>query len=625
MAFSNLARSLMPLKFRQTQEWTAGKIIGLCSVLVVGAVVLTTYYPAFKIGFWTDDFGFLELAGRLSWLGYLTFYFDPRVQTSWYRPMQGMQWRFEYLLFRGDPTGYHVVQVLFHFGNCLLLYAIVTKVTRTRWIGLVAALAYAALPIYSIAIMWLAVTDALAAFFCLLTIWLWLDYLEKGGALRYTLTFLAFVATLFSKEVTAPLPFVLFLMDRWLVAKPSAAQSVIRRNAPFFLFLPVYALLESNAILHGVFPKNMGYTPGLHSVSVFLQFLLQMVFPSETESLINYVGLAILAVVLARAVYKRNYRVLFLAATVFFVLLPLLPFHAVIVRYLYIPLMLSGVAFALACNWLFEWLKPTRWADRLFPVVLSLVIVFLVLGSSSITAERAENFAGTVRQTNSYFRPFFQQHPALPADTLLYIVDPPFVTYNVSGLMFLRYGSNVSVAGVETKSEAGLRDHALAYVLYSDDKGTVQSQRADKGAAVRVMPVLPARFQNSIYLDGVEPVATHVKLGADLILLLYWRGTAPIGEDYTVFAHLVDGDGKLVAGHDSQPQRGRRPTLTWGLEEPIADAIILTVPPDAPIGDDYRLEIGLYDPRTMKRLSVVDAHGEPISDKITVEPFDLVP
>ena len=613
------------MQIRQSRHWTVGKILGLVSLLAIGAVVLVTYFPALKIGFWTDDFGFLELAGRLSLPNYLTLYFDPRAQTSWYRPMQGMQWWFEYLLFHGDPTGYHLVQILFHLANCTLLYAIVTKVTHKPRVGLLAALIYAALPIYSVAIMWLAVTDALATLFCLLTIWLWLGYLEKGGRRRYALTFLAFVGTLFSKEVTAPLPLVLFLMDRWLIAKPSTPKAVVWRNAPFFLFLLVYALLESNAILQGVFPKNMGYTPGFHSISVLVQFLLQMIFPSESESLINDVGLGIFVLVLARALYKRDLRVLFLAAAAFLALLPLLPFHAVIVRYLYMPLMLSAVAFASVCDWLLERFASVRWLGHLFPSLLSFLVIFLVIGSSSTTSERADNFAGTVRQTNSYFRPFFQRYPVLPPDTLLYIVDPPFVTYNVSGLMFLRYGANVSVAGVETKSEAGLRDHASAYVLYSDDKGIVQWQHADKDTSVRVTPMLSARFQDSIYLDGVEPVMTRVRRGEDLILLLSWHNTAAIDRDYTVFAHLVDANGQLVSGHDNQPQRGRRPTRTWGPGEPVADAIILTVPPDAPIGDSYQLEIGLYDPRTMERLSVVDARGQPISNKITVEPFDILP
>jgi len=329
--------------------------------------------------------------------------------------------------------------------------------------------------------------------------------------------------------------------------------------------------------------------------------------------------------VLARALYKRDYRILFLAAAAFFALLPLLPFHGVIVRYLYMPLMLSAVAFALACDWLFKRLRPVRWAARVFPAIISLAVVFVVLGSSSVTAERAENFAGTVRQTNLYFRPFFQRYPSLPPDTLLYIVDPPFVTYNVSGLMFLRYGANVSVAGVEYQAQAGLRNHNAAFVLYSNNQGVVQARAADKDAAVRAAPTLPMRFQEGISLDGIEAVTTQAKRGEDILLLLYWRGSAPIDKDYTVFAHLVDADGRRVVSYDSQPQRGKRSTQTWGPGELIPDAIVLTIEPDAATGDNCQLEIGLYDPQTMERLSVVDAQGQAISDKVVIDSFNILP
>ena len=77
-------------------------------LLAVGAVV---YRPSLDVGFWTDDYNFLEQAGRLSFPEYLSFYFDPRVQTQWYRPMQGIMWWGVYSLSGTEAWGSHLAQV----------------------------------------------------------------------------------------------------------------------------------------------------------------------------------------------------------------------------------------------------------------------------------------------------------------------------------------------------------------------------------------------------------------------------------------------------------------------------------------------------------------------------------
>ena len=88
----------------------------------------------------------------------------------------------EYLLFRGDPTGYHAVQIAIHLANCLLLSWLTTRITRKWQVGLVAALLYAPLPLASMAIYWPSVHDPLAGVFYLLGLILWLDYVESRAA-----------------------------------------------------------------------------------------------------------------------------------------------------------------------------------------------------------------------------------------------------------------------------------------------------------------------------------------------------------------------------------------------------------------------------------------------------------
>ena len=75
---------------------------------------------------------------------------------------------------------------------------------------------------------------------------------------------------------------------------------------------------------------------------------------------------------------------------------------------------------------------------------------------------------------------------------------------------------------------------------------------------------------------------------------------------YTVFAQLLDGQGRVQAQIDSVPQSGSYPTFWWLPGEVVADPLTLVMPPDLPRGEPYRLIVGLYDPVTGDRLPVSD-------------------
>ncbi len=60
--------------------------------LAIGVTAWIVYYPALQVGFWTDDYRFLEAVGRLTGWDYWSLYFDPWLRPDWYRPMHGIQW-----------------------------------------------------------------------------------------------------------------------------------------------------------------------------------------------------------------------------------------------------------------------------------------------------------------------------------------------------------------------------------------------------------------------------------------------------------------------------------------------------------------------------------------------------
>jgi hypothetical protein len=81
---------------------------------------------------------------------------------------------------------------------------------------------------------------------------------------------------------------------------------------------------------------------------------------------------------------------------------------------------------------------------------------------------------------------------------------------------------------------------------------------------------------------------------------LYWQALEPLDEDFTVFVHAIDASGKLIAGDDSQPQKGQLPTHCWLAGEVVADTHTLNLPPG-----DYQFFAGMYRWPELQRLPVL--------------------
>ncbi len=108
-------------------------------------------------------------------------------------------------------------------------------------------------------------------------------------------------------------------------------------------------------------------------------------------------------------------------------------------------------------------------------------------------------------------------------------------------------------------------------------------------------------------------------LGYDLVddnLTLYWRALDALDERYTVFVHLLDASGNIVAQQDDEPQDGSAPTTSWLRGEVIADEHAVKIP-NTP--GQYTVIVGMYQPATGARLVLDDDKSDHvILQRITV-------
>lgn len=594
------------------------------SLLMIAAVGFITYLPSLKIQF-LDGWWYLEWAAKYSFTRYLIQFLDPANITQGYRPVQGMYIFLLFNLFGYNPDGYHLAQNLLHAANAVLLFLLVWKLGKLWRIAFVAAIIYVVLPNYTLAVFWHAVVDPLAAFFYLLTILLWTRFLDSPTRLNYAIAFIGYVLALLSKEIAVFLPLWLFLIEWWFYHSKPNLRVDVPRYVPFVLAWIPYLYQVVQVQSHGEFVGQFGFRIGPHMLGNLIPYMAVLAFPWSTEmpaESIYYVWLAVVAAIyFGVMIWKRSQVLLFLGMLAVFNIAPLLgfPLDYFNTRYLYLSTVTSAILVALV----FELLWRHASTHKVMAMIVSAGVVLVVLLSSARVADAAASLAEYTRQLRVPFHDIAIQHPSYPEDSYIYFVYSPLTPLSdLQGLFMTRYGLGMPVSGTEDSQQPGLRGHTNTFVYYFDDSNRPREIVVDRNATTRVSTALPISFNDAISLESIEVVNPTVKRGDPLILLLYWRLDHSTDKDYTVFVHLTDAKGALLAQYDGMPRRGNAPTSQWKLNQPVVDARLLPLS-ELEEGTNYNLEIGLYDPLTMQRLLALDALNQQPVDKVSIGPISI--
>ena len=82
---------------------------------------------------------------------------------------------------------------------------------------------------------------------------------------------------------------------------------------------------------------------------------------------------------------------------------------------------------------------------------------------------------------------------------------------------------------------------------------------------------------------------------ARLTVVTYWQALRGAGANYSIFVHLVGPDGRFLAGVNSPPAGGARPTAGWLPGEVIAHTATVPVPDGIDV-NSCELEVGMFRP-----------------------------
>jgi tetratricopeptide (TPR) repeat protein len=180
-----------------------------------------------------------EVQSGLSWQG-IKWAFVTDHGANWH-PLTWLSLMLDCRLFGVKPGPLHLVNVLFHIANTLLLFIVFNRMTKALWQSAFIAALFALHPLHVESVAWIAERkDVLSTLFWLLTMLAYVRYVERSSAGRYILALIFFALGLLAKPMLVTLPFVLLLLDYWPLDRFSNSKLSIRdsiiEKLPFFFF-----------------------------------------------------------------------------------------------------------------------------------------------------------------------------------------------------------------------------------------------------------------------------------------------------------------------------------------------------------------------------------------------------
>ena len=134
---------------------------------------------------------------------------DETVRYGYYRPLITVSYALDFWMWRTEPMGYHLTNIIAHILCCFGLLGLARHMRLSVGVATGITLLFAVHPLHTESVTWISGrTDVLATLFVLPYL-LWFDH---DSRMRRVLGHIGFVAAIFSKEVTLAAPGVAFML-----------------------------------------------------------------------------------------------------------------------------------------------------------------------------------------------------------------------------------------------------------------------------------------------------------------------------------------------------------------------------------------------------------------------------
>lgn len=180
---------------------------------------------------------------------------------NYYRPLQSLSYLTDYSLYKLNPAGYHLTNLLFHLLGAILIYAILNLIQKNKKVSLLTALLFVVHPIHTQAVTYISGrADPMVAFFIFFSLYLYIRSIDLDKKAYYFASLALFVFALLTKEIAIVFPFLLILYDfsfkRYAQGKTPVFLKY--RYLTLFLILGLYVALRCSLLNFGQGVPSLG-------------------------------------------------------------------------------------------------------------------------------------------------------------------------------------------------------------------------------------------------------------------------------------------------------------------------------------------------------------------------------
>ncbi|MGA2172869.1 MAG: tetratricopeptide repeat protein [Sedimentisphaerales bacterium] len=279
-------------------EWVHNhRLLLLCIVLAI--ITFVVYLPVRNHEFVRyDDDTYVthnpNVKTGLSLQG-IKWAFTAGYAANWH-PLTWLSHQLDCQLFDLNSGEHHLVNVVFHVANTVLLFIVLSRMTGLIWPSVFVAGLFALHPLHVESVAWVAERkDVLSTLFWLLTMLAYVRYVEGPSAGRYVTAIVLFIVGLMSKPMLVTLPIVLVLLDYWPLNRFNSRFSILNsfiEKVPFFLLSIV------SSIVTFVVQQKAGTMPSIYAIPLkgrivnaicsYPGYIGKMIWPSRLAALYPY-------------------------------------------------------------------------------------------------------------------------------------------------------------------------------------------------------------------------------------------------------------------------------------------------------------------------------------------------
>jgi protein O-mannosyl-transferase len=399
-------------------------ILFLAMAFILISTVIA-YYPCLKNGFVWDDEGYILKnyhIKNMSLNNLKTIMTAPIMGN--YHPLVIITYTWEYFFFKLNPVPYHIINLVIHLLNCVLVFYFILRLGRSVPVAFITGLLFGIHPLHVESVAWISERkDVLYAFFYLISLICYLAYLDKKPTYKYYVySLFFFLLSILSKPMAITLPLILFLMDYFHNRRLD--HLAIIEKIPFFIlsvFSGMVTLFAQRLSQHSdpafAFPVSI-----LVATHGLVFYLFKMILPIKLAALYRYpedsnlflhiqyptsAGIVFVCALLVFCSAKYSKKAVWGSLFYCITLLPviqLLPIGlaAASDRYTYIPLI--GIFFILSefFEWIWEEVLSNHVYVKAIAVALSLAVVvqlvFLTQGFCKVWKDGVSLWSNVVKQ-----------------------------------------------------------------------------------------------------------------------------------------------------------------------------------------------------------------------------------